>query len=61
VERGTKSAVVINLDEQAAQVAIPVSLANGKYRDAVTRQRVQVKKGILKATLPPMSAYVLYK
>ena len=59
VERGTKSAVVINLDEQAAQVAIPVTLSNGKYRDAVTGQRFTVKKGILKATLAPMSAYVL--
>ena len=61
VERGSKAAVVINLDEQAAQVTIPVTLQNGKYRDAVTRQRLTVKKGILQATLAPMSAYVLYK
>ena len=61
VERGTRAAVVINLDEQPSQVAIPVTLSNGKYRDAVTRQRLQVKKGILKATLAPMTAYILYK
>ncbi|MBQ1583890.1 MAG: alpha-amylase, partial [Muribaculaceae bacterium] len=61
VERGTRAAVVINLDEQPAQVAIPVTLSNGKYRDAVTKQRLQVKKGVLKATLAPMSAYILYK
>ena len=61
VERGAKSAVVINLDEQAAQVAIPVTLSNGKYHDAVTKQRLQVKKGILKATLAPMTAYIIYK
>ena len=60
VERGAKSAVVINLDEQAARVAIPVTLSNGKYRDAVTKQRLQVKKGVLKATLAPMTAYVLF-
>jgi alpha-amylase len=59
VERGTKAAVVINLDEQPAQVAIPVTLQNGKYRDAVTKQRFTVKKGVLKGTLAPMSAYVL--
>ena len=61
VERGSKAAVVINLDEQPAQVAIPVTLSNGKYRDAVTKQRLQVKKGVLKATLAPMTAYVIYK
>ena len=61
VERGTKAAVVINLDEQAAQVAIPVTLSNGKYHDAVTKQRFQVKKGVLKATLAPMTAYVIYR
>lgn len=53
--------MVINLDEQEARVAIPVTLQGGKYRDAVTKQRLQVKKGVLKATLAPMSAYVLYK
>ncbi|MBQ4005460.1 MAG: alpha-amylase, partial [Muribaculaceae bacterium] len=61
VERGSKAAVVINLDEQAAQVEIPVTIGNGKYRDAVTRQRFQVKNGVLKATLEPMSAYILSK
>ena len=61
VERGAKAAVVINLDEQEAQVAIPVTLSNGKYRDAVTKQRLQVKKGVLKGTLAPMTAYILYK
>ena len=61
VERGTKAAVVINLDEQSSQVAIPVTLSNGKYRDAVTKQRLQVKKGVLKATLAPMTAYIIYK
>ena len=61
VERGSRAAVVINLDEQQAQVAIPVTLSNGKYRDAVTKQRLQVKKGVLKATLAPMTAYILYK
>ena len=53
--------MVINLDEQPAQVAIPVTLSNGKYRDAVTKQRLQVKKGVLKAALAPMTAYVIYK
>ncbi len=61
VERGAKAFVVINLDEQAADVALPVSVQNGKYRDAVTRARYQVKKGELKATLAPMTALVLYK
>ena len=42
-------------------LAIPVTLQNGKYRDAVTRQRLQVKKGVLKANLAPMTAYILYK
>ena len=61
VERGTRAAVVINLDEQPAQVAIPVTLENGKYRDAVTKARLRVKKGVLTASLEPMSAYILYK
>ena len=60
VERGNKAAVVINLDEQASRVAIPVTLADGKYRDVVTRQRLQVKKGVLTAILAPMTAYILY-
>ncbi len=61
LESVCRSAVVINLDEQEARVAIPVTLQGGKYRDAVTRQRFTVKKGILKATLAPMSAFILYK
>ena len=61
VERGSKAAVVINLDEQPSQVAINVTVADGKYRDAVTGKRLQVKKGVLNATLDPMSAYILYK
>lgn len=61
VERGNKAAVVINLDENAAQVAIPVTIADGKYRDAVTKQKFQVKKGVFTAELAPMTAYVLYK
>lgn len=61
VERGNKAAIIINLDEHQAQVEINVTLANGKYSDAVTKQRLQVKKGVLTATLEPMSAYILYK
>jgi len=61
VERGKKAAVVINLDEQAATIAIPVTIDNGKYRDAVTKQQLQVKKGVLNATLEPMTAYILSK
>lgn len=61
VERGDKAAVVINLDEKPADVAIPVTIADGKYRDAVTKQKLQVKKGVLSASLEPMSAYILYK
>ena len=61
VERGNKAAVVINLDEQPAQVDIAVTMTDGKYRDAVTRQRLQVKKGHLTASLAPMTAYFLYK
>ena len=61
VERGRKAAVVINLDEQPAQVAIHVGLENGKYRDSVTKARLQVKKGVLRTTLEPMTAYILYK
>ena len=61
IESGAKAAVVINLDEKESQVAIPVTLSNGKYRDAVTKQRLQVKKGVLKGTLAPMTAYILYK
>ena len=61
VERGNKSAVVINLDEQPAQVSIPVTIENGKYRDAVTKAQLRVKKGVLNATLAPMAAYILYK
>lgn len=61
VERGTRAAVVINLDEQPAQVAIGVMLENGKYRDAVTKAQLRVKKGTLNATLAPMAAYILYK
>ena len=52
--------MVINLDEQETQVAIPVTLSNGKYRDVVTKQRLQGKKGVLMGTLAPMTAYVLY-
>ena len=59
VERGPRAAVVINLDEQPSQVAIPVTLSNGKYRDAVTKQRFQVKNGVFKGNLAPMTAYVL--
>ena len=61
VERGRRAAVVINLDEQPADVAIHVTVENGKYRDAVTKARLQVKKGMLKAKLAPMTAYILYK
>ena len=61
VERGKKAAVVINLDEQAATVAIPVTIENGKYRDSVTNQNLKVKKGVLTATLAPMTAYILSK
>ena len=61
VERGKKAAVIINLDEQAATVSIPVTIENGKYRDAVTKQQLQVKKGVLNATLEPMTAYILSK
>ena len=61
VERGSKAAVIINLDEQAATVAIPVTIENGKYRDAVTQSVLQVKKGVLSATLEPMTAYILSK
>ena len=61
IERGKKAAVVINLDEQPATVAIPVTVENGKYRDAVTKNALQVKKGILNATLAPMTAYILSK
>ena len=61
LERGKKAAVVINLDEQAATVAIPVTIENGKYRDSVTNQNLKVKKGVLTATLAPMTAYILSK
>ena len=61
VERGSKAAVVINLDEQAADVSLGVSIANGKYTDTVTKQRFQVKKGKLRCVLEPMSAYFLVK
>ncbi len=61
VERGSKAAVVINLDEQAADVSLGVSIANGKYTDTVTKQRFQVKKGTLRCVLEPMSAYFLVK
>ena len=61
LERGKKAAVVINLDEQAATIAIPVTIDNGKYRDAVTKQQLQVKKGVLNATIEPMTAYILSK
>ena len=61
MERGSKAAVIINLDEQPATVALGMSVADGKYRDAVTKQRLQVKKGVLNATLLPMTAYILYK
>ena len=61
VERGAKAAVVINLDEQAADVSLGVSIANGKYTDTVTKQRFQVKKGTLRCVLEPMSAYFLVK
>ncbi len=61
VERGTDAAVIINLDESAADVALALTIANGKYRDAVTAQRVQVKKGVLRTTLAPMSALILTK
>ena len=61
MERGRRAAVVINLDEQPADVAIHVTVENGKYRDAVTKARLQVKKGTLKAKLAPLTAYILYK
>ena len=61
MERGTKAAVIINLDENPSTVALAMTVADGKYRDAVTKQRLQVKKGILNATLQPMTAYILYK
>ena len=59
VERGKRAAVVINLDEQTAEVSIPVTIQDGKYRDAVTKAQVRVKKGTLTATMQPMSAYIL--
>ncbi len=61
VERGKKAAVIINLDESQATVSIPVTIENGKYRDTVTRQQLQVKKGRLTAALQPMTAYILSK
>ena len=61
VERGKKAAVIINLDEQAATVTIPVTVENGKYRDFVTQKVLQIKKGVLNATLDPMTAYILSK
>ncbi len=61
VERGPKAAVIINLDEQPAEISIPVTIANGKYTDSVTKQRFQVKKGNLSASLQPMTAYFLTK
>ncbi len=61
VERGSKAAVIINLDEQPAQLTCDVTIANGRYNDKVTGKRFDVKKGRLTAQLEPMTAYILYK
>jgi alpha-amylase len=61
VERGSKAAVIINLDEQPAQLTCDVTIANGRYNDKVTGKRFDVKKGRLNAQLEPMTAYILYK
>lgn len=61
VERGSKAAVIINLDEQPAQLTCDVTIANGRYNDKVTSKRFDVKKGRLNAQLEPMTAYILYK
>ncbi len=61
VERGSKAAVIINLDEQPTQLTCDVTIANGRYNDKVTGKRFDVKKGRLNAQLEPMTAYILYK
>ena len=61
VERGSKAAVIINLDEQPAQLSTDVTIEGGRYNDKVTGKRFDVKKGRLTAQLEPMTAYILYK
>lgn len=61
VSRGRKGAVVINLSGEAQTVAIATTLPNGSYRDQLTGQKFQVRKGQLCGQVEAQSAYILVK
>ena len=61
VSRGRKGAVIINLSAEAQQCTVATTLPNGNYRDLLTGQRFQVRKGQLCGQVEAQSAYILVK
>lgn len=61
VARGTKGAALINITGKEQDLVAETTLANGKYKDAVTGNVFKVKKGTIKGKLAPYTSYILVK
>lgn len=60
VERGKSGIAVVNICKEARFVDIPVSIADGSYRDVVYGKEFVVRGGHLSGTAAPLRSYIIY-
>lgn len=59
VTRGGIGAALINLSDNQQKIKMGTTLPDGKYSDVVYGNSFEVKNGVLKGTLSPMTSYII--
>lgn len=59
ISRGDKGAAFINISNKPVKIKMATLLDDGEYTDQVYNTPFTVKKGIIRATLQPMTSYIL--
>lgn len=60
ISRGNAGAALVNFSADPQNLAIPTTLPDGKYIDAVSNSSFTVKDSVLSGDLMPLSTYLLY-
>ena len=61
IKRGDRGIVIINLNpKKAAKISVPVSFADGTYKDAAHGYSFTVKGGVLSGKVPKEKIAVIY-
>lgn len=61
VARGDAGLTLVNFSNAARKVKMATTLPDGIYTDAVHGTQFKVKKGILSATVQPLTSYIIYR